>query len=275
MTVDTVLDCSTHLSGTGLADRTIQEYTKWLKRLARWCALHDLRPCELQGHHLREWAEATIPPGRESRKNARSACKHYYLWLGRTDQPWQAILVPRKRPGKPWPLTEPERQAMLAASELAGGRPGLAVAGMLQTAARPSEVARWRWDGVDLDARRLTMWRPKTRDWHTVPIRPLTLRLFELQPAFRDGHVFAGDQGRPHVTEQTVWAWCKQVAGLAGVPQVKPQRLRATALRRVLETSGQLDLAAELAGHLSTDTTRQYYAATSWDRLVEGVAALD
>ena len=270
------LDFGAHLRGQGYADRTVSEYSKWIRRLARWSLLHNLRLETLQPHQLREWADSTLPPGRDSRKQAHAACRHYYLWIGRDDRPWDAIRLPRKRRGSPNPLPEPDRILLRDAAVLTSGRPGLAVLGLLQTGCRPSEVARWRWDGINLDGMRIRFWRPKVSDWHTVPLRPLLAAELEMQrPAWPEGFVFVGDRGRPHVTEQTIWQWCRQVAQVAGVDGVTPRRLRATAVTRVLNVTSRLDLAADLAGHVDVNTTKNYYRGVDWDRLAEASAALD
>lgn len=279
-----VMDLERHLLGQGLAHRTVTEYCKWGRRLARWCVVHDLDLARLEPWELRAWVDSTVPHSRESRKQAHAACRHLFTMLGRGDeQPWTAIRVPHKRRGRPRPLTEPERVRMLQTAQMMGGRAGLATLGMLQTSCRPSEVAVWRWDGITLfdepdvagACGRLRFYRTKVSDWHEVPLRPsLATALERFRPPTPEGHIFVGDRGRQHVHPNTVWDWVKEVARVAGVDDVHPRRLRATAITRVLESSG-LDVAAELGGHQDPSVTRNYYAATSWIRLAEGSAALD
>lgn len=271
-----VVDLQERLYGEGRAERTVREYVKWARRLARWCVLHDLDLEALEAHHIRAWIDQTVPAGRESRKQAHTACRHLFTMLGRDDRPWEAIVLPRKRKGNPQPLTEPERVRLRDAAILVGGRQGVATLGLLQTAARPSEVAGWRWDGIDWDAGTIRFYRSKVRDWHTVPLRPALAEALErFRGPFAEGFVFVGDRGRPHVTPATIWTWVRKVAEVAGVEDVKPRRLRATAIGRALEATGDIDAAAELAGHSSPDTTRTYYTRTSSRRLLAASAALD
>ena len=271
--MNVVIDLERMLLGEGKAQRTVSEYCKWTRRLARWCQLHDLDVRTIEAWQIRAWVDATVPPSRESRKQAATALSHLYRMLGRIDQPHLAIRVPHKRPGKPHPLTEDERIRLRDTAIMMGGRPGLATLGMLQTSCRPSEVAMWRWDGIRTD--RIRFWRTKVRDWHEVPLRPaLAEQLERFRPPEAEGYIFAGDKGRPHVHPNTVWEWVRDVGRIAGVDGVNPRRLRATAVTLVLETAG-LDVAAELAGHQDPSVTRNYYAATSWSRLAEGSAALD
>lgn len=276
MGMSVVFELEDHLYGAGYAERTVTEYIKWTRRLARWCELHNHDIGTLPGHLVRAWIDATVPPGRESRKQAHAACKHLYTMLGRTDAPWEAIRVPRKRRGNPQPLTEPERVRLRDTAIMVGGRPGLATLGILQTAARPGEVAGWRWDGLDLDAGTLRWWRPKNQGWHTVPLRPaLAAAIERFRPAEPGAYLFPGDRGRPHVTPATIWDWVRQVADVAQVDDCKPRRLRSTAINRALEVTRDVDAAAELAGHADPSVTRTYYTVTSSDRLRAAVCALD
>ena len=271
--LNVVIDLEQMLLGEGKAKRTVAEYVKWAKRLARWCELQGLDVATVEPWQVREWVDQTVPSSRESRKQAFTALSHLYRMLGRTDQPHLAIRVPHKRPGKPHPLTEDERIRLRDTAILVGPRPGLATLGMLQTSCRPSEVAMWRWDGVRED--RIRFWRIKVRDWHEVPLRPaLAEQLERARPAEAEGYIFQGDKGKAHVHPNTIWEWAREVGRIAGVDSVNPRRLRATAVTRVLETAG-LDVAAELAGHRDPAVTKNYYAVTSWARLESGSVALD
>lgn len=271
-----VLELERRLLGEGKADRTVREYVKWGKRLARWCQLHDLDLARLEPHELRRWADSTIPDSRESRKQAYTACKHLYIMLGRTDQPWCAIRVPAKPKSKPHPLSEPDRVRLRDAAIMVGGRQGVATLGLLQTAARPVEVAGWRWDGIDADRLIIRFWRPKTREWHEVPLRPALLALIErYRPPHAEGFMFPGNNGAPHVQATTVLAWTRRVAEVAGVRDVTPRRLRATCATRALDVTHDIDAVASLLGHRSTDVTRRHYATTSNAALMAASAALD
>lgn len=270
-----VMDLEERLYGEGLAERTVKEYVKWAKRLARWCTLHGHDLATLDAHLVRCWIDQTVPPGRESRKQAYTACKHLYTMLGRQDAPWEAIRVPAKPKGAPHPLSPREAATMRKAAILHGGREGVAVLGLLYTAARAVEVAGWRWDGIDCDERTIRFWRPKRRDWHTVPLAdPLAEAIERFRPAHAEGHMFAGDRGRPHVSATTIWTWTRKVADAAGLEGIHPRRLRATVASEVLEATGDIDAAAQLLGHADPSVTRAYYTTTSMRRLRSAVAAI-
>lgn len=265
-----LLDYRDLLAGLGLSERTIRTYTAAVRRLHRHCRQQRLDPTVLTPAQVRAWAD-TLPMSWSSRKLARSALRHYYD--GRADRPWRAVRVPR-RPPRRWRGLEPEDAHVLReAALMVGGRPGLAVLIGLYTAARVSEIAAMRWDGVDFAAGTIRWWRTKVDDWHTVPLHPV---LAEALAAARTEHhvcIFAGDGGRPHVTTQAVWGWVRQVGDRAGVP-VTPHQLRATAITMALDATGDLDAAAAFAGHGDVRVTRGY-TRTSTRRLDAAIAALD
>lgn len=267
------IDLYDHLMGLGFATRTINEYCKWSRRLARWCQREGHQLATMPAHRLREWVDATVPDSRESRKQARAACRHLYLMLGRDDQPWEAIRTPRKKRGNPNPLPAPQATLFRDAAQIHGGREGVACIGLLYTAARPSEVAAWRWDGYDGET--LTFWRSKNRDWHRVAVHPtLAVALDRFAPASREGHMFIGN-GRPHVTGTTVWTWTTRVAASAGLEGVTPRRLRATAGSRVANATRDVQAAADLLGHYDLNTTRAFYTVVDDERKAAAMAAMD
>lgn len=273
--MNTIFDLEQHLRGQGKADRTVKEYVKWGRRLARWCIAHGERLEDLPPHRVRDWIDDTVPPGRESRKQAYTACKHLYTLLGRTDRPWEAIRVPRKRAGDPNPLPDQQATRLCEAALIHGRREGLATLGLLYTAARPSEVAVWRWDGIDWDARTIRFWRTKVRDWHTVPLHPVLYGALErFRPAEPEGYLFVG-AGTPHVCATTIWTWVRKVAVMADVTGATPRRLRATAGCRVANTTRDVQAAARLLGHASLEVTNRYYTTVNDERMGAAVASLD
>lgn len=262
------------LHGEGYADRTVNEYTKWVRRLARWAHLNGLDLQTIEPHHIRRWIDQTVPPSRESRKQARAALTHYYR--GRPDQPWEAIRVPAKRRPSPQPLTVTEAARLRDAATLVGGRKGTATLGLLYTGCRPSEVACWRWDGFTDDGM-LRFWRTKNRSWHRLPVAaPLADALERFRPpGVTSGFLFVGNNGRPHVIATTVWTWVRSVAAVAGLEGVNPSRLRDTVAERVLEETGSIDVVAAVLGHMSTETTSRHYVRTSPSRLRSAIDVIE
>lgn len=270
-----VAEFADYLYGRGKADRTVAEYVKWLRRLAVYAAEHGHTPATVPPHLIRRWADDTIRPSWSSRKQARTALGHYATAVGRTDEPWEAIRVPRKPRPRPKPHDTAEAILLRDAALLYGGRCGLAVLCLLYTGARPGEVAGMRWDWIDLRAGTIRWWRSKGSDDHELPLAPVLHRaLAEARPHDGSVYIFAGNNGRAHVSATTVWEWTKTVAAMAGL-DTHPRRLRATVANAVLEATHDLDAAAAILGHRSVETTRSYYTDTSAVRLAAAVDALD
>lgn len=263
------------LYAAGYSDRTVSEYRKWIRRLAAWARDHGLDVATLDAGHLRQWAD-TLPRSWATCKQAHAAARHYYRMVGRLDEPWHAIRVPRKPRPKYRGIEQEAAGQLRDAALMVGGRPGTAVLLLLYTGARAAEVAAMRWDGVDGGVVR--WWRSKTSEWHEVPLHPVLERALD---AFREAtgapshYLFPGAAGRAHVSAATVWEWVGHVSETAGVGHVTPQQLRATAGTTVLEATNDLDAAAEFLGHRDTTVTRTHYTRTSKRRLDAAVAALD
>jgi integrase len=135
-------------------------------------------------------------------------------------------------------------------------------------------VAQWRWDGIDWDARMLKFWRPKVRDWHTVPLLPtLGVQLEKARPAEGDGYVFVGNNGREHVTSATVWTWARKVAVTVGVDRVYPRRFRHTVGTKVANATRDVQAAAAVMGN-SVEVAARYYTQVADERVREGLEGL-
>ena len=263
-----------YLRGKGYADRTTEEYRRWLRRLTMWCTERGLDPATLEPHLLRDWADR-LPFSWSTRKQARAAVRHYYQAIGRgPEAPWEAIRTPRKPNPRPDPHERSEAILLRDAALMHGGRKGLAVLGLLYTGARPSEVAVWRWEHVDLRRGRIGWHRPKVSDLHELPIPPqFATALEDARPWPAVGPIFGGNNARMYVNAATIWTWTKQIAGMVGL-ETSPKRLRATVGSLILDATGDLDAAAEILGHSSTDTTRAYYVGERRGRVDRAVGSL-
>lgn len=268
-----IAEFADYLYGRGKAERTVAEYAKWLRRLTVYAADHGHTPATVPAHLIRRWADDTVPPSWSSRKQAKTAMHHYAKATGRTDEPWEAIRVPRKPRPRPQPHDAAEAALLRDAALLYGGRRGLAVLCLLYTGARPGEVSGMRWDWLDLRAGTIRWWRTKGSDDHELPLAPVLHRaLTEARPHDGSVYIFSGNNGRAHVSGTTVWEWTKAVAATAGL-DTYPRRLRATLANAVLEATHDLDAAAAILGHRSVETTRNYYTDTSMRRLEAAITA--
>lgn len=262
------------LFGEGLADRTVENYTRTLRRYLRWCERFGVDPVDLTPTELRQFVE-TVKLVRSQRVQLRSVLRRWFETNDRHDNPWKAVRVPPKPRMFSKAMAEDDVRRLLRAAQMVGGRQALAVTACLYTAARASEVAAFRWDGWDRDEGLLTFERPKSGDWHTVPVHPeLADRLgFILDQGVPSQFVFAGDGGRAHVQAQTIWSWVRDVGTAAGL-DVSPHKLRHTALTTALDSTGDLRAVQELAGHRDPATTAGYTRRNA-KRVAAAVASLD
>jgi integrase/recombinase XerD len=242
------------LVSRGLAARSIGEYAKWVRRAERWCWVERLDLPTLTPSQVRQFAQTT-PDSWSSRKQVRAALSHYYTYVGRTDTPHEAVEVPRK-PGMTTRALTPEDATRLRdGALLAGGPAGLATLAGLYLAARRAEIAGLRWDGWQHG--RMRWQRPKSHDWHEVPVHPVLAGELERGKAGAwSPYLFPG-YGRPHVCPGTVWTWVKHVGQVAGVT-VTPHQLRHTALTTALEHTRDLRAVMDLAGHRDPSVTAGY-----------------
>jgi integrase len=264
------------LEQKGYSARTVREYRKWARRLITWCRQRDIHLEDVTAGELRQWSQ-TLPSTWASRKQAHTAVKHLLGALGRVDEPWHAIRVPRKPRPRYRGLELHQASDVHQAAHMIGGRHGTSVLLMLYTGARVGEVAGMRWCDIDLEAGWISWWKTKTSEWHELPLAPTlaeALRAYQYLGAW-SVYLFPGGPGRPHVAAQTVWEWVGYVGRLAGIDGLRPHQLRATAGALVLEATADLDAAAELLDHRDVSVTRAHYTFTSRRRLQGAVDAID
>ena len=124
------------------------------------------------------------------------------------------------------------------------------------------------WDGWD--GTRLSWWRPKTQDRHSLLAAPPLQAMLDAHRS--EGAMFVGNNGGDHVHPATVWGWVRRIGRYADV-EVHPRRLRSTVATEVLERTGSIDQCAAVLGHLSVDSTR-HYARTSRRRCDQAIDTL-
>lgn len=238
----------------GFADRTVAEYDKWARRWSRWCWAHDTVPEQAPVELVVDWSRE-LPPSWASRKQAHTAVGHFHQFLGRHDQAHRAIRVPPKPPTRTRPLRDADARRLHQAALLHGGREGAAVILALYTGARRLEIARFRWDGVDFDRRRVCWERAKHGGTADLLLHPELEKVLWRLPRTSD-YLFPGNNGRPHVRPATVWQWVRKIATTVGV-EVKTHELRASWIQQLTDHVGLLE-ASELAGHRDPRVTLSY-----------------
>ena len=134
---------------------------------------------------------------------------------------------------------------------------------------RREEIATLRWDAFAEEGWMTIQGKNDKR--RTIPVHPVvTEYLTKLRPSAV--HVFPGRAGP--VNPATIWAWIRDAADEAGVIDVRPHRLRHTALATLNDATGDLRTVQAFAGHSNPMTTAGYTRATR-KRLQSAVAALD
>ncbi len=253
-----------------LSDHTIRSYRAMMLRWVDWAVAHDRDPWRPDPLSARAWA-SQLPGTASTRAHARSTIKHLCAAL-EVDDVSTAIPLPRQPKRQPRGL-EHDQAVKLATTARGCGLKGLAVLVGLYTAARRSEIASLSWRRIDVDAKTVTLDRPKTRDLHTVPLHPVLGGLLAERRVPGEVWVFPGRYGG-HVAPAVIWEWVLYVAEQAGVGRVTPHQLRHTALTEANDATGDLRAVQDLGGHTNPAVTARY-TRSSRDALRRAVASLD
>jgi len=177
---------------------------------------------------------------------------------------------PRSR-SLPVVLSTDELRALLRAPVGPGAVRDVALLQVLYaTACRRSELCAMRWEGLDRRRMRLRFFRPKTRDWHEVPISAGALEaIYRLRSTVRStvlrGVIFVGQRGP--LTPNGVWRIVDRWGRAAGIAAVKarPHVLRHSRAVHLIEHGCALVAVKELLGHASLAVTSQYLrVASGW-----------
>lgn len=255
-----------HLLMEGLADNTVRNYRCLYQRWIDWSVTEGRDPSVFDPLSVRAWSR-TIHGSRAMLDQASAVINHACR-MHDVEETGAAIPKPRKPKRSPKALDEEDAVALESAAHEAGIA-GTACLVMLYTAARRSETAGMEWHNVTSET--IRWWRPKTRDWHEIPLHPV---LGEHLEARRGGQwLFPGRWGG-HVSPTTIWQWITDLAEECDVGHVTPHMLRATAGTWVNEHTGDVRAAQELLGHTDISTT-VLYTKVSDRRLKAAVDSLD
>lgn len=130
------------------------------------------------------------------------------------------------------------------------------------TGARRSEAAGLQWGGVDWARNRVRFWRPKTRDWHEMPMHERLEwslgRLGGLGARWGGGHVFVGQRGP--LSANALWRRVRACGEEAGLPKEKcrPHVLRHSVSAHMLDAGIDLATVQAVLGHRDIRTTQSY-----------------
>lgn len=259
------------LLARGLGRSTIRQYLIVISDAEAFCAGHGTELRRAPAGVVAAFADSR-PLSWSSRKQVRSALKHYWALTKRKDPPLLAIRVPRKPDMVCRALDEGDARILAKAARARGDLAGLAVLLTLYTALRRSEIAGLRWSNFD-GSGWLRIVGKGDREGR-LPVHPFVLEAMAALPR-RGPWVFPGRTGvRPHVAPATIWHWHRLVATAAGVGAVPPHRGRHTCLATANDATGDLRATQEFARHTRPETTAGYTRATT-KRLTAVMEALD
>lgn len=259
-----------YLLGRGLSRRTAEIYTQHVQRFLAWCRQEGLRPSRIAADQVADFA-GSRPWSNSTRRQLRTALKHYWEATGRERPPLAAVRVPPKPRMVCKALDEGDTRRL---TKVASGwwPKGTAVLLGLYLALRRAEIAALRWDAFDADL----LWATVQGKHGVVGTLPVHARLRVELLGRRNGTpwVFPSPRHRDHVHPATVWQWTREVAEEAGLPRIATHQLRHTSLATANDRTGDLRAVQTFARHARPEMTAGYTRTTA-TRLQEVVEALD
>jgi integrase len=258
-----------HLTGAGLAARTIYIYERKVHQAQEWCGNNGLDLASLDAIQLRALAES-FPRSHSTLRHLRASLAHYYDMVG-YDAPLRAIKPPKKPHYRNRALSVADARLLAKAARYRIPE-GLAVGFGLYMALRVSEIASVQWSRFD-DHQTWYSVLGKGDETYTLPVHPVLRDDLKYVKRATD-FVFGGSRGRDHVTAATVWGWTREVCREAGIDEVSPHVLRHTAITTAHDKSKDLRTVSRFARHERLETTRLYTRTTD-EQLIRVVLAIN
>lgn len=257
------------LLALGLAPRTAELYDRMLVRLVR---ATGRGVDELTVADVADFAGG-LPPSRWSRAQLRSALGAGAEIVGRDGRELRrAVRVPPKPRMVCRALPERAAAALEAAARASGSPGALAVLLGLYGGLRRAEIARLRWEHVDLASGWLAV-HGKGDRFGRLPLHPVLAEQLRRRRRFAgEGPLFPGRWG-DCCTPTTIGNLVRAFSAGAGVP-CPPHVLRHTCLASLNDATRDLRAVQELARHARPETTAGYTRVRD-RRMVETLLRLD
>lgn len=252
------------------ARRTQRLYLGYVKRIEHFLRTENrpaLRQC--QPDDLKAFAE-TIPYTYASRTQARAAVRAYWMFLGRKEAPLWAIRSPRRTRMVCKALEPKQIKRLLDAARELGPYQYAACAAMYYEALRREEAASIQWDDLKEGWLRVV---GKGAYEAYVPLHEEFVRALAPLPR-KSRYVFPGRQPNTHIAPGTFNYWINLCAAAAHLKNVSCHVLRHTALAMIVDGTGDLRAAQEVARHSDPKVTAGYTRATK-KRLTEAMHTLN
>ena len=267
------------LLGLGLAPRTAYHYARVIDQAAAFLQSRGTDLASCRAPDVAAFAQ-TVKDTYSARQLCRSALRAAWDVLGRYDGPARAVRVPPRPRMRCRALEEDQAELLEQAAWERGDLPGLAVLIGLYSALRRFEIAKLRWEDLELDELGRPRWfrvQGKGGLVADVPVHPVLAEAF-LPVMRRTGWIFPGRNTRQtrdcHVSPATIWNYVRTVAEDAGLGRVKTHQLRHTALAEANDRTGNLRTVQEFARHARPEQTAGYTRVTA-RQLQHVVASID
>lgn len=233
--------------------RTIRHIEVWLQGSGR----EPLRRCKPDD--LAAYAQHQ-PNTNATRMRIRSSLKQYWAYLGRKDDTCPTWVIPcPKRPRMVCKALHPEQMAkVLDAAREFGAIRFAYVCCLYYAALRREEAATLTWPAV-ADGRLHIV--GKGGQEASLPMHPSLSEALQNIPR-QSFWVFPGRFPHTHMSLNTPNIWLRELGARAGVLGLRPHILRHTALASIVDQTGDLRAAQELARHADPRTTSGYTRAT-------------
>ncbi len=268
----------------GLAENTIQAYSRDLVRFITYLESRNLNPLKISRNEIRDYLGSLIQDlSKRSRARNISAIKTFFRFLvseGRMkENPARLLETPRMQRKLPDILSLDEVEQLLLQPNITtplGQRDRAMLELLYATGLRVSELVHLRLLDVNLEAGYVKTLGKGSKE-RLVPfgekaLQALQSYLSDGRPALlKDGHppyLFLNFRGKL-LTRQGFWKIIKNHGRMAGIKKsIKPHGLRHSFASHLLEAGADLRSVQVMLGHADITTT-QIYTHVTRERLKE------
>ncbi len=276
------------LQAQRLAPGTIRHYVEGVRLFLRWCEHSGTTPELTKPIVQRFLADLLAGGAQPTTARARwSALKRLSWWLADEGiQPDELLnLAPPKIDVKIVdPLTDAELRDLIKVCQgktFRDRRDEALIRLLAETGMRSGECCSLTLDDVDIPHGKATVVRSKTGSGRIVPFGPQTAVALDRYLRMRRTHRLAGTQAfwlgdrSRSFGGNALYRAVIYRAGLAGIDNMHPHRLRHTAASRWLAAGGSEGGAMAVMGWSKHDMLRRYVAATASSRAADEARRLN
>ena len=262
----------------GLADNTIQAYSRDLLKLTQFLEKSDLNPLQISRNQISEYA-GTLRKGLSARSVARniSATKMFFRFLTSEghikENPARLLETPRLSRKLPDVLSMAEVERLLAQPDPStpmGKRDSAMLELLYATGLRVSELVGLKVLNINLEAGYVRTLGKGSKE-RLVPMGEKAIQTvreylsdgrFQLLKEANLPHLFLNFRGRP-LTRQGFWKIIKKYGKMARIQkEISPHSIRHSFASHLLEAGADLRSVQVMLGHEDISTTQIYTHVT-------------